>query len=207
MTNTIEKFVEARQTELLGRARQGEAQAFCEVAREHEARLFRQAIALCQDPAVAEDLVAETLVEAWKSLARFDGKCRFSTWLYAILLHRYQKLVRSRRSRPVPLSALPLRDAGDRERVLEFQPDQQPSPADVLVRRELNAPLRSAIAALPTKHQQVLLLRFYEDASLPKIAAALGLSLGTVKSRLHYALEKLCRNESLMNLLRGSRDT
>jgi RNA polymerase sigma-70 factor (ECF subfamily) len=193
--------------ELLWRARQGETQAFCEVAQAHEARLFRQAVALCQNPTVAEDLVAETMVEAWKSLARFNGNCRFSTWLYAILLHRHQKLVRSRRSRPVPLSALPLRDAEDRERVLELQPDQQPSPADVLARLELNVPLRSAIAALPAKHQQVLLLRFYEGASLPEIATALELSTGTVKSRLHYALEKLRRNESLVNLLRGSRDT
>ena len=76
---------------LLEKARCGDAAAFCEIARQHEEVLFRQACALCLDSHSAEDLVQETLLEAWKCIARYDGSCRFSTWLYAILLHRWQK--------------------------------------------------------------------------------------------------------------------
>jgi RNA polymerase sigma-70 factor (ECF subfamily) len=203
----IEPFVGVGDEELLPRAQGGEEQAFCDLAQQHEARLFQQAVALCRNPAVAEDLVAETIVEAWKSLQRFDGSCRFSTWLYAILLHRYQKLARKLRSRPVPLSAMPLRDAEAGERLLEQLPDAGPSPADALAQAELDAPLRCAIAALPAKHQQVVLLRFYGGASLPEIATALGLSVGTVKSRLHHALEKLRKMKSIVNLSDTSGDT
>jgi len=74
-------------------------------------------------------------------------------------------------------------------------------------RRENEVRWRAAIAALPEPHQQVILLRFYEDASLAEIAAALGIALGTVKSRLHHALEKLRREPSVLNLLRESRES
>jgi RNA polymerase sigma-70 factor, ECF subfamily len=188
---TEERPGPSESADLLARARAGEAEAYCELAQTCETRLFRQAVALCHDPTTAEDLAAETLIEGWKSIGRFDGSCRFSTWLYAILVHRFQKLARRARSRPVALAGLPdsQRDAGALG--LERLPDAQPLPSDHLMQQEQAIQMRAAIDSLPPKHQQVLLLRFYEEASLAEIAAALGLSLGTVKSRLHHALEKL----------------
>ena len=60
-----------------------------------------------------------------------------------------------------------------------------------MVQNETGAWLRQCLERLPDKHRQVILLRFFEDASLPDMAAVLGCSVGTVKSRLHHALEKL----------------
>src|SRR5882724_3931597 len=94
--------------ELLVQARRGDAEAFCQLLTPHETRLLRQAVLLCGNVATAEDLVSETLVEAWKSLARYNESCQLTTWLYAILIHRYQKYVRRARSRPIPLASLPL---------------------------------------------------------------------------------------------------
>src|ERR1017187_818058 len=79
---------------LLSRACAGEAHAFCLLTESLQARLLRQAVALTSDMSAAEDLVSETLVEAWKSLPRYNQTCRLSTWLYAILLHRHRKSVR-----------------------------------------------------------------------------------------------------------------
>jgi RNA polymerase sigma-70 factor (ECF subfamily) len=186
--------------QLLQRVREGDAEVFCALAQAHEQRLFKQAVALCRDPATAEDLAAETLIESWKSIGRFNGSCRFSTWLYAILLHRHHKLIRKQRSRPVPLSMLPVGEADASEQLLERLPDTQPLSPDVLARTEDDTRLREAVEALPEKHRQVVQLRFFEDAALPEIAAALGLSAGTVKSRLHHALEKLRKMKSIVNL-------
>jgi RNA polymerase sigma-70 factor (ECF subfamily) len=204
---TEERSGPSESANLLARARAGEADAYCELAQASEERLFRQAIALCHDPTTAEDLAAETLIEGWRSIARFDGSCRFSTWLYAILVHRFQKSARRALSRPVTLAGLPQseRDAG--ESSLERLPDAQPLPAENLVQQEQATRMRAAIDLLPPKHQQVVLLRFYEEASLSEIAAALSLSLGTVKSRLHHALEKLRRMPTLVNLSDPARDT
>lgn len=179
--------------ELLSRARAGESQAFCLLTKPLQARLLRQAVALAGDVSAAEDLVSETLVEAWKSLPRYDHSCRLSTWLYAILLHRHRKAIRRAHSRPVPLAKLPFLDAQALDEQQAKLPSPEPSPAEAAAQREIGARLRQGIDRLPDKHRQVILLRFFEDASLPDMAAVLGCSVGTVKSRLHHALEKLRR--------------
>ncbi len=122
--------------DLLTRARAGESAAFCRLAAEHEGRLLQQACGLARDQGAAEDLVAETLVEAWRSLGRYDGSCRFSTWLFSILLHRHQKALRRARSRPIPLAALPSAEADERRQAQENLPAPGPSPAEEAMRHE-----------------------------------------------------------------------
>ncbi len=131
------------------------------------------------------------MVEAWKSLSRYDETCRLSTWLYSILLHRYQKAVRRARSRPLSLAWLPFVEAEQHDEQQRKLPSAEPSPAEVATQNEMFDQLRQCIERLPDKHRQIILLRFFEDASLPDIATVLGCSVGTVKSRLHHALEKL----------------
>jgi RNA polymerase sigma-70 factor (ECF subfamily) len=186
-------------------ARAGNAEAFCRMIEPLQTRLLRQAVSLSGDVSTAEDLVSETLVEAWKSLARYDESCRFSTWLYAILLHRHQKLVRRAKSRPIALAGMP---ALERDELLARQENvasPEPSPAEDAARNETSKRMRECIDRLPEKHRQILLLRFFEDASLPDMAQVLGCPVGTVKSRLHHALEKL--REMKMNLpeMRGDK--
>lgn len=207
MVTTEARADPAGSAELLSQARDGDAQAYCVLAEACESRLFRQAVALCRDPSLSEDLVAETLLEGWKSLKRFDGRCRLSTWLYAILVHRYQKSSRKARSRPVSLALLRLADATAPELLLEQLHDPTPLPSETLMDKERAGRLRDAVDSLPRTHQRIVLLRFYEGASLSEVAAALGLPLGTVKSRLHHALEKLRRMKSIVNLSDRTGDT
>lgn len=186
---------EGRQTpgtgELSECARAGDAAAFCRLVEPLQERLLRQAVLLAGDVGVAEDLVSETLIEAWKCLAKYDGSCRFSTWLYAILLHRHKKWLRRARSRPPVFAWLPafIRDefAARQERL----PSVEPNPSECAARNELEQTVRLCVDRLSDKHRRVIFLRFFEDASLPEIAQVLGCSVGTVKSRLHHALERL----------------
>lgn len=167
-------------------AQQGDAKAFCVLIAPHEPRLLAQALRLCRNATQAEDLVQETLVEAWKSLRRFDGSCRLETWLYAILLHRHQKALRYARVRPFFCL-----DAESRDRALEQLQALGGSPAECADAMDDSERIRRCLADLPPKYREVISLRFFADAPLEEIAAALGCSLGTVKSRLFYALEKL----------------
>ena len=207
MVITADRPEIAGSTDLLTRARAGATSAFCQLAAEHERRLLQQACGLTRDVSAAEDLVAETLVEAWRSLSRYNGACRFSTWLFSILLHRHQKALRRARSRPIPLAALGSVEANQRQQAQANLPATGPSPAEAAMRQEAADKLRQVVAGLPEKHQRVVLLRFFEDASLPEIAALLGCSVGTVKSRLHYALEKLRESQAGLNLSELRRDT
>ena len=189
--------------ELLSRARQGDAQAFCLLIEPQQTRLLRQAAALADDLSSAEDLVSETLVEAWKSLPRYDEACRLSTWIYAILLHRYQKSLRHARSRPMSLAALTASEDQELRDQQENIPGPDLSPVEAAAQSEALFQLKQCIERLPEKHRNVILLRFFEDASLPDMAAVLGCSVGTVKSRLHHALEKLRKMKMNLPDLKG----
>jgi RNA polymerase sigma-70 factor (ECF subfamily) len=137
--------------------------------------------------------VQQTLVEAWRSLSRFDGSCRLTTWLYAILLHRYQKAIRSAAIRPVSLARFPADQARRRQDALAEMAGGEPAP-DVLARRaDRVRRMRQLVLALPPVQGHVVMLRFFEEATLAEIASVMGTSIGTVKSRLHHGLEKLRR--------------
>ncbi len=173
---------------LLDRARAGDAEAFGEICRIHGTRLLRQAVALCGNLTLAEDLAQDTLVEAWKCLHRYNGRCQFFTWLCAILLNRYRNVLRANRLRPVATPCSQDQDESEKQTNL---PDHATLPDQTVELREQAMLVRQCVQALPPKHQQVIYLRFYVDDSLEGIAAALGCSVGTVKSRLFHALDKL----------------
>ncbi|PYJ83803.1 MAG: hypothetical protein DME22_14930, partial [Verrucomicrobia bacterium] len=162
---------------LLEQAHSGDTKAFGEVCRVYETRLLRQAMALSGNATLAEDLVQDTLVEAWKCLRRYNGRCRFFTWLCAILLHRYRNTLREKR--PMPLSTLAGRDREEFQNRIDTLADRDSLPDQTAQLREQAALVRDCVQALPTKHQQVIYLRFYVDNSLEGIAAALGCSVGT----------------------------
>jgi RNA polymerase sigma-70 factor (ECF subfamily) len=182
--------------ELIDRAQAGEAMAFERLAGQHAAPLWRCALALGKDRHWAEDLVQETLVEAWRCLARFDGRCRFSTWLYGILRHRFLKGRPGRNA--VRLSAP---DAVDQKQCTARSPDQSAEASEDAQR------VRQAVTSLPEGQRLVVELRFFAGATLEEIAAALGCPLGTVKSRLHHALGKLRQMDFAVNLFTSSRET
>lgn len=184
MNALAQNSMNAETSPWLARAQQGDAEAFCELCRPLETPLRQRALALCGDPVVADELAQDTLVSAWKSLARFDGRCQLLTWLCAILLHHY----RSRLRRPwwrrrVDLGA-------------EFQEgwaDDAAPPDEALVAAEQAAWMRECLACLPPKQREVVFMRFFNNESLANIAAGLNCSLGTVKSRLFTALERMRR--------------
>jgi RNA polymerase sigma-70 factor (ECF subfamily) len=174
---------------LLDQARAGDTEAFCEICRVYETRLLRQAVALCRNTTLAEDLAQDTLIDAWKCLRRYNGRCQFFTWLCAILLNRYRNTIR--RKRPLFFSTLSGHDRDEFQNRIDNLPGRDFPPNDAVELREEAELVRKCIEKLPAKHQQVIYLRFYAGDSLEGIAAALGCSVGTVKSRLFHALDKL----------------
>ena len=184
--------VETPSSELLrciAQARAGDAGAFGEVYRAYASRLLQQAMALCGNVALAEELAQDTLVEAWRCLHRYNGRCQFFTWLCAILLNRYRNSVR--RSRFLPVSKLGSAERDQFNNTVARLVDGSALPSEAAECREDVALVWKCIQALPTKQQQVIYLRFYVDDSLQGLAVALGCSVGTVKSRLFHALGRL----------------
>lgn len=180
--------------ELVALARDGDIGAFSRLMEAQQPRLLAQALVFSGDPQAAQDLVQETMIAAWKSLDRYDGSCRYFTWLYVILLRQHQRSLRWFRRR------LPLPTANQMALAARQEPAAAHGGLTDAAESEL---LRAMVAGLPARHREVILLRFYDEASEAEIAAALGISQGTVKSRLHHALQKLRRMKEKVNRLRG----
>jgi RNA polymerase sigma-70 factor (ECF subfamily) len=155
-----------------------------------------QALAFCGDNDLAKDLVQETMIAAWKCLPRFDGSCRFFTWLYVILLRQHRRTL-GWFSRRLPLATLEQQATAGRFEPVATAETEDSGHAEA----EL---LRAMLVALPSRHREVVHLRFYAEASEAEIATALGISPGTVKSRLHHALTKMRRMKEKVNRLRGA---
>jgi RNA polymerase sigma-70 factor (ECF subfamily) len=175
--------------DLIGRAQAGDEEAFSDLCRLCGNRLLRQATALCGDAAAAEDLVQETLVEAWHSFRRYNGRCQVFTWLCSILIHRHRDSLR--RKRPMPFSRLFGSARDEAETFLSNTADPGRAPGAELEHAERAVRLLRSLDKLPAKQRQVVYLRFYAQDSLEGIAAALGCSVGTVKSRLFHGLARL----------------
>jgi RNA polymerase sigma-70 factor (ECF subfamily) len=181
---------------LIALARSGDLDAFSRLMEELQPQLMGQALAFCGEHQRAQDLVQETMIAAWKSLPRFDGSCRLFTWLYVILLRQHRRAL-GWFARRLPLATLEQQAAASRVEAASTSE----TPTSEAAEAEL---LRAMLTALPARHREVVRLRFYAEASEAEIATALGISPGTVKSRLHHALTKLRRMKEKMNRLRGT---
>jgi RNA polymerase sigma-70 factor (ECF subfamily) len=152
----------------------------------HGNRLLRSAYLLCGNETEAQDLVQETLLQAWKSAHRFRGDSAVYTWLHGILLNLSRRHWRKQK-----------RFVFDERIALQTPCDAAPPEGEADAEFQ-SARLARAIQTLSPEHREVIVLRYYENLKLQQIAAQTGASLGTVKSRLHYALrclEKLVPDE------------
>lgn len=149
------------------------AEAFERLTQPRLDRAYRLAVALLRDPDEAEDAVIDAAEQAWRDRTALRDPGRFDAWFDRILIHRCIDRAR-RRHRIVPLADL-LEVAG-------------PDPGG---RQDEGDALLGALDALSPDHRAAVVLRYVEDLSLDEIAARTGARVGTVKSRLHYALREL----------------
>ena len=152
--------------------------------RTHYERTFRLVYAIVHNEADARDVCQEVWLTVWKQLATFRGDARFTTWLHPIATRRALDHLRKRRrwfDRFLPF------DPGDESMPAAPEPVTTDDAGQQLEGSETVAQVRAAIATLPPKHRVVLALRELEGLSYEEIAAATGVPVGTVMSRLHHA--------------------
>jgi RNA polymerase sigma-70 factor (ECF subfamily) len=149
----------------------------------YHAYVFRTAYALTGDRGLAEEILQDTFVRAYRHRANLWVDRSPLPWLNRVAINLcYTRLGRRR---------LPTRVMDDV--VTDTLRDQARGPDEWAEHQELCQTVRSGIAALPPKHRSVVALYYLDGLSLQETAEALGIRLGTVKSRLHYALDTLRR--------------
>jgi RNA polymerase sigma-70 factor, ECF subfamily len=161
------------QRELVERARRGDHDAFAALVDPSLARLDAAARLILRDPELARDAVQEALIRAWRDLPGLRDPDRFEAWLHRLTVNACLDLVRRRRRRAIEVELTPI-DA-----------PATSDPAGALADREV---VDTALKRLDPGHRAVVALHYLLGMPLPDVAAALGIPLGTAKSRLHYAL-------------------
>jgi RNA polymerase sigma-70 factor, ECF subfamily len=180
---------------LVTRAKAGDEDAFSELVKHYDRRVFRMAKQITQNDDDAEDVLQETFLKAYTHLDDFQGNSKFYTWLVRIAVNEALMKLRKRRSdRTVPLDE-PI-DTGEDEMVREIAVWDE-NPEESYSREELGEILDQAIQGLKPAYRTVFILRDIEEMSIEETAEALGLSISAVKSRLLRARlqlrEKLTR--------------
>lgn len=164
------------QRELVDRARTGDHDAFAVLARATIGRLDAAARLILRDPDRAQDAVQETLVRCWRDLPTLRDPDRFDAWLNRLFLNACRDQLRHTRRRSVEVT-LP-------ETLPTAMPDTQSALAD-------RDQIERGISRLDPEHRVVIVLHYFLDLPLPDAAAAMGVPLGTAKSRLHRATQAL----------------
>lgn len=156
--------------------------AFEEVVRRHQGWLRSMLRGIIRDQGLAEDLAQEAFSRVYQHAHTYQGKGSFIGWLRRIAVNLAKDSLRKRAKG----KAMSLDDDTSPDVV-----DRQPGPAAVLGSKFLSQEVRDAIESLSEEHRAVVLMRFFDGKSMQEIAADLECPVGTVKSRLHYALQQI----------------
>ena len=179
-------MIDFQEQKWIDAARKGDQDAFAELVRLYEKKVFALTTRMCKNPDDAAEAAQDAFLAAWQGLPSFRGDSAFSTWLYRLASNACIDLLR-REGRH--------RDAAgpsfnDDDHPVEI-PDTAATPQELSERKELREEIESGLAALSPEHRQVLILREIHQLSYDEIAKILQLDQGTVKSRINRARKQL----------------
>jgi RNA polymerase sigma-70 factor (ECF subfamily) len=169
------------ESEWIRQIAQGDERAFERLFRCYAPRIFRFAMSYLNDPALAEEVVQETMIAVWKNAKDYKEQSQLSTWILGIARNKALDRARARQREPELLREIDRRASG------------RATPEQIAQRDSQAERVRSALEKLSPEHREVIMLAFYNELSYSEIAQILNCPEGTVKSRVYYAKEQLKR--------------
>ncbi len=168
--------------ELVRLSQQGDKESFGLLVKKYEKKVHNLAFQFTRNDAVADDLAQEVFIKAYFALPKFRGQSEFGTWLYRIGVNHIKDYLR-KKPRELPLTIVP----EDRSEAAESMAADEEARLD----ERRRAVVRSCLEGLPPKHRIIITLRDIQGLSYDEIAKTLGISPGTVDSRLFRARQLL----------------
>ena len=168
----------------------GDIERYADLVERYRDRTLRVAFTLLGNYQDAEDAAQEAFVSAYRGLARFRREAAFSTWLFRIVVNECRDALRRRRGRPVAASEPPAfgEEATD---LFESVPDPSVGPREQASQRERSRRLSQAIGALPLAQRTAFVLHHLHGMTLEEVSGVMGCRIGTAKSHLFRATERL----------------
>src|SRR5687767_8255460 len=172
--------------QIVQQALTGDAEAFGEIVRRWERRIFALAFGMLGREEDARDATQETFLAAFRNLRGFRGDAKVSSWLHRIAINQCN----TRQRRAKVRNETGIDQEAERDAAV-FSLPANVSPSYVAERRERSEAVRRAIGALPNELRQVVVMKEFEELTFKEISDVLNLPLSTVKSRLYTALRQL----------------
>jgi len=181
--STPKANLNATEAELIRTVCGGDREAFYRLVQPHERAVYASAMSILNNQADAEEVAQEAILKALAALPRFRGEAKFSTWLIQITINEARlKLRKDRRHLYESIDEQQGDEEGDC--FPKDYADWREIPSEELQRKQLREALQCALASLPPKYRQVLILRDVQHLSIQETAQVLGITEGCVKTRL-----------------------
>ncbi len=171
---------------LVKKSKEGDFEAFEELVKLHEKYVYNIAWNMLRNQEDAEEVLQETFIKAYNKLNQFEGKSKFSTWLYRIATNEALMVIRKKN----PVQAVSLDepvDDGYRTKIRRELIDWKENPHDVYLKKELKEKIDYIIFTLPEDYRSVFVLRDIQGFSGEKVSEILSITIPAVKARLHRA--------------------
>lgn len=175
--------------EWVRRSQDGDQEAFSELVRKYQKRVYYLAYGMTGNREDALDIAQEAFLKAFRSMKGFQGGGGFYTWIYRIAYNQSIDFMR-KEWRKKKLEYQDNQDLTEKESPIMAVPSDS-NPGQDMAQKELNRVIMDAVQSLPEQHRSVILLREIEGLSYEEIAEMLRIRKGTVMSRLHYARREL----------------
>lgn len=171
-----------QEQELVDAARAGDARAFSILVEQLQGRVYHFLLRHTSDPSAAEDLAQDTFLEAFRSLERFQGASKFSTWVIGIAFN----LARNHRNRSPQRRQEPLEDA-----LMATLADDRATPHEQAAASALMRALHRGLDSLAPDMREALVLVAMDGLPYEEAAQVMGVAIGTVKTRVFRARQRL----------------
>lgn len=186
--------------ELLQRHVEGDPQAFTALVGRYRRELYNFLFRFTGDAALAEDIFQETFLQIHISAATFDQTRRLKPWLFTIAANKARDAMRrGARRQTVPLDAAIDSSGESVSSYAEILPADIPQPAETLMNLETRRAVQNIVRDMPENMRTVLLLNYFHGFPYKEIAEMLSVPLGTVKSRLHAAINYFARKWKIIS--------
>lgn len=176
---------------LVKKAQNNDLDAFEELVRIYQHRVYSLSLHLAGNESDAQDLAQEAMIRAYRSLRGFRQEADFGTWLHRITVNVWLNFQRQNRSRKIVSLNAPQQGKDGSEIPRELAADEDSDPLAAVETKEFQALVRAGLQELSEEHRAVLVLREIEGYSYEEVAQMLNCNLGTVKSRLNRARQML----------------
>ena len=184
---------------LVEAALQGQAKAYEELVLRYRKPVYHTIFKMVRQADDADDLTSETFAKVFRNLPRYRPEFAFSTWLFRIATNASIDSLRRKRLKTLSLEAMTAVSDGAEVGWNVSCPD--PTPQEVLVRKQRAQVARQVVDQLPAKYARLVQLRYFDELSYEEVATELQVPLGTVKAQLFRA------RELMLELLQASKTT